>query len=123
MPRLLSFSTASLRTRAPVASMVLARDMRRMTTRTSATSASSSRKRWAAAKNSGPSIRYATVLGEQRVLLRAVVPTVEGNLVQARLFGHGAQGERARDHQAEDHGVDEVEGEGGQGGQYEDQGI
>ena len=52
-----------------MASIVDTRDIRRMTTRTSATSDSSSRKRWAAAKNSGPSKRYATMCSASRARL------------------------------------------------------
>lgn len=55
--RFYRLAMASLRTWAPVASMVLIRDIRKMTTLISATADSSCRKCCAAAKNRGPSRR------------------------------------------------------------------
>ena len=56
-PRASSRLIVSARTDAPVASSDATRDIRRTTTRTSLTSETSSRKAWAAPKNSGPSSR------------------------------------------------------------------
>ncbi len=120
IPRPRSRRIASPRTCAPVASMVVTRDIRRMTTRTSVTSESSRRKVWAAAKNSGPSSRYATMCSvEQRVLLGAVLPWIEGHLFQPGAAGHRAQGEHHGDGDADRDGGDEVPDHGDGEGEHQ----